>query len=351
MTLNNQSKDNQRNNGGDEIASQPIVDGHHDHDDDRVSQESTPLLYESAVFSPSKRPSAENGSSFSSRINNSVRSAASDSLRKASSRLLQSMSTTQREHAMTLGLGPAAFLIKDAVIGQQDAPYEGWYDPYTTFGQEYDELRNLISVVCGRMIAMTWVKSLLCYAPNWILFTLSFIEPPQWCRDSDLTIATNNPSDSLREYGDCNIILNSWGLTADGLKTDQLYPNSSSMWISVTQSKQIELLCVGVVAFWMLLELGRDGMDSRLFFYKGPKRVLHFIRCCCLVALLAGSLAENTTFNPFFRMLLLASHLRTFQVELLSVARMVGYNAVCCDSGDLQHVQDNRFFFFQTLFN
>ena len=222
---------------------------------------------------------------------------------------------------MTLGVGPAAFLIKDAVIGQQDAPYEGWYDPYNTFAE--NEFRNVIAVLCGRLLAMTWVKRLLCYFPNWILFGLSFIEPPQWCRDSDLEIADNNLDDSLRNFGDCKVILGGWGETADGEGVDQLYPNSSSMWVSVTQSERIELACIGIVTFWMLLELGRDGMDSRLFFYPGAKRVLHSFRCVLLISLLIGIMLENTTFNPFFRMLLLTSHLRNFQRELLSVLKMI----------------------------
>ncbi|KAL3917258.1 MAG: hypothetical protein SGARI_007759, partial [Bacillariaceae sp.] len=222
---------------------------------------------------------------------------------------------------MTLGVGPAAFLIKDAVVGQQDAPYEGWYDPYNTFAE--NEFRNVIAVMCGRLLAMRWVKRLLCYFPNWILFGLSFIEPPQWCRDSDLEIADNNLDDSLRNFGDCNVILGAWGETADGEEVDQLYPNSSSMWVSVTQSMQIELACIGIVTFWMLLELGRDGMDSRLFFYPGAKRHLHSSRCVLLVSLLTGIVLENTTFNPFFRMLLLTSHLRNFQRELLLVFKMI----------------------------
>lgn len=313
----------------------------------KISQESTPLLSDGHIGTLSHVSSAAesgNGGSSVGNFTSSVRSAASDSLRKASSWLLQSMSSSQREHAMTLGVGPAAFLIKDAVIGQQDAPYEGWYDPYAMFGHEYDELRNLISVICGRMIATKWVKRTLCYLPNWTLFVLSFIEPPQWCRDSDLAIASGNPSDSLREYGDCNVILNAWGVTADGNETDQLYPNSNSTFLSVARSIQIESMCMGMVTVWMLLELGRDGMDLHLFFYKGAKRVLQSIRCCCLAGLLVGIIMGSTTFNPFLRMVLLASYLRTFQVELLSVARMV-----CLDLGTMKTEQVERTRFTQTL--
>jgi len=36
----------------------------------------------------------------------------------------------RREALSEQGVGKAAFLIKDAVIGMRDAPYEGYYDPY-----------------------------------------------------------------------------------------------------------------------------------------------------------------------------------------------------------------------------
>jgi hypothetical protein len=285
--------------------------------------ETTPLLPNNSVHHQSQQRSSSNDSVVFRRSNSSIfrSTTASDSLRKVSNRILQSMSTSQREHAMTLGVGPAAFLIKDAVIGQQDAPYEGWYDPYNIVAE--NEFRNVVSVLCGRLLAMTWVRRTLCFLPNWLLFVLSFIEPPQWCRDSDLEIADNNLHDSLRDFGDCKVILGAYGVTADGNEMDQLYPNSNSMWVSVTQSMKIELACIFVVAFWMLLELGRDGMESRLFFYPGAKRVLHAFRCGLLACMLAGIVLENTTFNPFFRMSLLTSHLRNFQREVLVVLKMI----------------------------
>jgi hypothetical protein len=242
------------------------------------------------------------------------------------------MSSSQRQKAMALNVGPAAFLIKDAVIGQQDAPYEGWYDPYNddSYGNEF---RNAVSVICGRLIASNWIIRLLVYVPNWTLFLLSLIEPPQWCRSSSLEMVEMTPHrDSLYEYGDCAVLLAAYGIPATlGNETDttttpvDLYPNTNSMFLSIKQTQQIELCCIWIIGLYMLLELGRDGLDTRFFFYKGAKRILHSLRCVLLVFLVISIIIHNTTYNPFLRMLLLTTHLRNFQRELLSVMKMVRY--------------------------
>ena len=65
-----------------------------------TSKESTPLITEDLLDSE--------------RSNNS-------SLRH----FIESFSSSERQHALqVLGVGPAASLIKDAVLGFQDAPYE-----------------------------------------------------------------------------------------------------------------------------------------------------------------------------------------------------------------------------------
>lgn len=235
--------------------------------------------------------------------------------------LMQSFSSTERQHALKeLGVGPAASMIKDAVLGYQDAPYEGFYDPYAN--PTVHLTRNMISVVFGRFIAHTWVKRVL-LAANWTLFILSFLEPPQWCRDSNLEIAQGNLNDSLSDYGDCKIILEARGTTADGEEHQQYYPNSSAMWLSVSRSKQVELSCIFVIFFYLFLKMGDDGFKPRLFFYPGYKRWVHSSQCILLVCLLSGILADNTVGNPFFRMLILGTSLRNFQREFWTMLKMV----------------------------
>lgn len=279
--------------------------------DSSIGKETTPLLSESSILR-NNRPSTFGRSS--------TQSAAS--FRHVSNRIIRSLSSSQREHALRdMGVGPAAFFIKDAVLGHQDAPWYGWYDPYENPDRE---IRNFLSLFCGRLIAYNFMNWLM-LAANWILFALSFIEPPQWCRDSDLDIAQNNVDDNLREFGDCKIILNARGTAADGTPDVDYYPNSRAMWLSARQSQHVELACVAVIATFGLLELGRDGFEFHLFFYPGLKRWLHILRTALLVSIVIGLVVENVIFSPYFRMLLLATHLRNFQSELFSLIKMV-----CC---------------------
>jgi Ion transport protein len=218
-----------------------------------------------------------------------------------------------------MGVGPAAFFIKDAVIGKLDAPYEGWYDPYHDPSREG---RNFLSLLCGRIVAYRITNRIL-LAANWILFCLSFIEPPQWCRDSPLLIAQNNTSDSLSEYGDCKVILGAVGTAVDGTEGVELYPNSNAMWLSAIQSQHVEIACLGIIATFVACQFGRDGFSLRLFFYPGTKRLLHVLRIVIILCLCAGLMVGNTAFNPICRMILLGSFLRNFQTELYSVVIML----------------------------
>jgi hypothetical protein len=283
--------------------------------DSLIGKDTTPLLSEGNLLDGN--PASRTVSADCKRTSSA---SSTDSFRQVSSRIIRSLSSTQREHALRdLGVGPAAFLIKDAVLGYQDAPWYGWYDPYEN---PHRELRNLVSVVSGRLVANNYMNWLLIVA-NWVLFGLSFIEPPHWCRDSDLDIVQNRTDDSLQEFGDCKVILNARGTAADGTPDVDLYPNSRAMILSVTQSQNIELVCIGIIAAFALLELGRDGFEFHLFFYPGLKRWLHFLRCVLIALLVVGIVVKNVAFGPCFRMLLLATHLRRFQSELFALVKMV----------------------------
>lgn len=176
----------------------------------------------------------------------------STSMRSFTRKMMKSLSSEERRHALReKGVGRAAFLIRDAVLGFQDAPYEGFYDPYATLNSDVAEinLRNTISFVCGRLIASGWLTRILLLA-NWLLFLLSFIEPPHWCRDSDLVLVQNNTVDA--GYGDCDVLLSAKGMTADGEENQALYPNFGIMLITISQSQCIELVCIFIIFLMML---------------------------------------------------------------------------------------------------
>ena len=272
-----------------------------------IDSESTPLLSEGSVGSTID---LENESSNSN----------GPFTRYSIRRLFSSVSHTERQRALKLlGVGPAASLIKDAVLGYQDAPYEGTYDPYAN---PEAFLRNALSIFCGRLVAYNWAKSLLLDA-NWVLFILSFFEPPHWCRDSDLDIVQPYLNVSGNEYGDCEIILDARGTTADGEENQAYYPNWNVMWLSISQSMHVELICILMISFYLILKLGDDGFDLYLFFYPGYKRWAHSSQITTLVCLLLGIVTGNTTLNPFFRMIILGSFLRNFQTEFWTMTKMV----------------------------
>ncbi|KAL7534858.1 LOW QUALITY PROTEIN: hypothetical protein ACHAXR_006128 [Thalassiosira sp. AJA248-18] len=253
------------------------------------------------------------------------------------------------------GVGQAAHLIKDAVFGHQDAPYEGkygslrmlhslpaiivypqhffdlyepagYYDPYKN---EQSVLRNKTSVLCGRLVVH--LKGAVLFS-CWLLFLLSFFEPPHWCRNaSDLQIVvdkeaddpTYNNSSAVREYGDCKLLFDAYGTTADEEEDQPYYPNSSSMWLTIYQSKLVELACALFISLYMALEFGDDGFEARLFFYPGYKRWTRTVQSIVLVFIITSTVFDVTIYNPFLRMSILGTFLRTFQRELWTFLKMI----------------------------
>eukprot|EP00584_Thalassiosira_punctigera_P014654 CAMPEP_0172548632 /NCGR_PEP_ID=MMETSP1067-20121228/17872_1 /TAXON_ID=265564 ORGANISM="Thalassiosira punctigera, Strain Tpunct2005C2" /NCGR_SAMPLE_ID=MMETSP1067 /ASSEMBLY_ACC=CAM_ASM_000444 /LENGTH=816 /DNA_ID=CAMNT_0013335873 /DNA_START=47 /DNA_END=2497 /DNA_ORIENTATION=+ len=223
------------------------------------------------------------------------------------------------------GVGKAAHLIKDAVMGHQDAPYEGYYDPYQN---ERSVLLNKISLICGRLVVRLKGAVKFC---SWVLFMLTFFEPPPWCRDASHLFVDgyghdlfNSESSTVKEYGDCKLLLDMHGTLEDGEETQQLYPSYNSMWLTIYQSKLTELACVCFISLYMVFEFADDGFDLRLFFYRGSHKCwIHAVRCFGLICLLASAIVDNTTINPFLRMLILGTFLRAVQKEMWTFMKMI----------------------------
>lgn len=290
-----------------------------------INQETSPLLSEgwvdsssSAFFSQDRRES----DSISSMV-------------ASIGRIFEPFDSSERRHALkVMGVGPAAFMIKDAVMGYQDAPYDGFFNPYA---DPDARVRNMLSVNCGRIIASHWAINLVLGA-NWVLFFLSFFEPPHWCRDSSLEIAKRNMNNSLSEYGDCQLLLNARGTTIDGIENQDYYPNWNVMFLTISQSKRIELSCISIIFAYLVLKLGDDGFRFQFFFYTGYKRFVHSLQITMLLCLCLGVTFDFHILHPFFRMTLLASFLRNFQKEFLTMAKMVSFG---CQRVDLFYLNHN----------
>lgn len=237
-----------------------------------------------------------------------------------SSILWENFSPSERESALQKdGVGSAAFLIRDAVLGEEELPYESCYDPYACLENEW---RNFLAIICGRLSANQWVVGLV-QGTAWMLTLLTFIEPPYWCRDSDLFLVQNTTVDEVDKFGSCGVLLNAKGESPDGETSVDYYPNSSAMWVTIEESRAVEWVCLSIVTFYLILKFGRDGFESKRFFINGYSHSVRLLQCCLIIFLFHGLLTQYTEYSPFVRLLLLGTFMRDFQREAYTLMKMV----------------------------
>jgi hypothetical protein len=232
-------------------------------------------------------------------------------------------SNSQRERALSKeGVGAAAFLIRDAVIGEVDSydPACGVYDPY-----QHPEKRflNDISIASRRL---TSYRPLLHFmrAVVWTLVLLTFIEPPQWCRESK-THPTSFNSNSTSTLSGCSAYLAAEGIPADNStdKSVSYYPNSGSLLVTATESNIIEAVCLALISLFLLLRLGRDGMSLTRYLRVGQSRVNRMVQVTALILLIVGLLADYRPHHPVTRLVLLATFIPGCQRDLKVLIKML----------------------------
>jgi hypothetical protein len=220
------------------------------------------------------------------------------------------------------GVGPAAFLIRDAVLTEVENPAAGAYDPYH---DEHNVFRNAVSVWCRRLCARrslvyTW------RAAAWVLCLLTFFEPPPWCREED--------------GGGCHELLAAKGPPAAGEDESaedivvDYYPNTgTSLLLTQQESHVIEAICLVVLYIYTLLRIGRDGMSLRIFLRRGrgqPQRIGQLI---CLLILAAGLLLEHWTHfdfswsHAYFRLILVITFSTGARRDMMVVLHMLPVRA------------------------
>jgi hypothetical protein len=251
-----------------------------------------------------------------------------ESARSVSSALLEKFTKSERGEAlMRQGVGPAAFLIRDAVMGVEESLHDGHYDPYA---DKENETRSLLSIICGRLTGNR--KLVLCLNGTvWILALLSFVEPPCWCRGIQI------PDGDTHKYGSCGVLLSATGPSTDDDNVDETwveyYPNSSSMLLTVGQSMAAEWILVSIVTLFLLMRLGRDGFQIRRFFRQGLNRLVRTIQCVSVVLLYLGLVKNRTDHHPFVRLVLLASFMTDSHLELFTLFKMVSYQESMASAG------------------
>ena len=301
--------------------------------DAMISSEETPLLHQEAdedprgVTAPDREPPSSSSITTSTQLiqgrsGSKQRSYGYQSSNSFSSYWIKHLSPSERVKALEKpGVGPAAFLIRDAVLGEEDLDFHEFYNPYVNPENEW---RNFLALLGGRVSSSTWVNRCV-NVVLWMQCLLTFFEPPHWCRNSAVEIvqeyADQNPNDD--GYRTCQIILNAKGTAADGSEDVDLYPNARTMYLTAFQSRCIEWICLIIVAVFTLLRFAQAGFDLHRFFFLGGQRINHMIQFFAILLLSIGLILRLSVLNPFLRLALLGSFMRDFQVEFVTLATMV----------------------------
>eukprot|EP00980_Cylindrotheca_fusiformis_P019092 scaffold6440_cov124-Cylindrotheca_fusiformis.AAC.6 len=228
------------------------------------------------------------------------------SFARSVSSFLQGAIGSERQHELQK-VWSAAHLVRDAFIGETDEPYDSWFDPYEKPENVY---RNSCAFLCCHLEAkFVWPFTFA----MWILVLLSFIEPPYWCRDLEI--------ESDDEFGSCGVVLNARDPSD---KSISYYPNFGIMLLNVKQTKIIQLICVFILFFKLLLRIGRNGFEIWRLFYPGNRYVngLKFLMLGLLVS------DKTSAFHPFFRLTLLGTYLKSCQKEMTTLIRLVRNSSV-----------------------
>jgi two pore calcium channel protein len=233
-------------------------------------------------------------------------------LLRSSSQLHSFSSLLEREDARhrsleRRGVGQAAFLIRDAVMGTTESSLLGAYDPYRHPNNYW---LNTCSIVCRRLSSSRTFRhfksAVLC-----VLVVLSLVEPPNWCRTLIREGEIVDTSEYL-ETGRCYELMTARGPPAgDGEKDVDYYPNTSTMLLTIQQSNFVESVCLAFLWVFIISRIGRDGISLPRFFRPGPMRMVRCVEISALAVLTTELILEMTNpmewhriFTPYIRILL-----------------------------------------------
>jgi hypothetical protein len=205
---------------------------------------------------------------------------------RSASSYLEHFTQSERTRALQQpGVGKAAFLIRDAIVGSTDNPSEGTFNPYEN---PNTPLRNTISIICRRICAKrSFIRFI--YFVVWMLMFLSFIEPPSWCYDiPGLEMSEEDKVKNKVNGGQCATIMDLRGPPADDPKSDQevqYYPNATFLLLTRRQAIVYESICLVLLGVYFLMQIGRDGCHPRIFFRKSRALVPRLCSTLSIAAL------------------------------------------------------------------
>ena len=223
----------------------------------------------------------------------------------------------EQEHAVEKGIVQAAFLIRDAVLGESENPSKGTYDPYMHPG---NPIINLVSLIFRQILSYRLLRQFL-YGSTWALALLTFVEPPRWCR---IPSKGDNCQALFSLQGPPAIIANETAVMAD--EVVDYYPNSRSLFLSTSQSTCLELSLVSFVSLIILLRIGRDGCSLTRYLRHGPAQLVRLFQVVAVVLIYIGLWTQRFYFQPFARLLLLGTLLQSLHHEVAIAFLVVRMN-------------------------
>lgn len=233
-------------------------------------------------------------------------------LLRASSQLHSFHSLVDREDARLTalehpGVGKAAFLIRDAVLGTTESSCDGAYDPY-----QHPECPriNAFAILCRHICSSRAFRHFK-YVVLCVLVLLSFIEPPMWCRYLVSSNQITNDNND-HETWTCQEYMSARGPPAGGGEEEfDYYPNTSTTFLTVQQSNFVELGCLLCLWIFIGLRIGRDGLSLQRYLRPGPARLVHRTEFATLSFLTIGLMYDIFTVEerkrilaPYFRIIL-----------------------------------------------
>ncbi|CAJ1945081.1 unnamed protein product [Cylindrotheca closterium] len=208
---------------------------------------------------------------------------------------------SERQHEIEK-VWPAAHLIRDAILGEIDEPYDGWYDPHSN---PANKMKNKCSLICIR--AESRINGLIAVT-MWTLILISFFEPPHWCRVLGL--------DTDHRYGSCGAVLEATDPSDESIS---YYPNFGLMMLTEHQAHTLQLICVLILVSRILIRIGRNGFEMWRFFH--PE--IRYANSLRLLSLILLCFKGTVMFHPFLRLLLLGSYLKDCQKEIVSLVKLI----------------------------
>ena len=226
---------------------------------------------------------------------------------------------SERDRAVQKGVTQAAFLIRDAILGESENPAQGTYDPYL---HPENRFRNLLSLIFRQIISTRILRQML-YVAAWMLGILTFIEPPRWCSDGFQGDPNMN----------CHVLFKMMGspatsdnatISADEENYVEYYPNAHSLFLYQHQSKIIESICISYVTFMTICRIGRDGFSMTRYLRKGPAQTIRSLQLVSIVSIIFGlCCTQQSVLQPFARLLLLSTLTTSVQQEAKTLIKVL----------------------------